>query len=54
VQRGETVTFLTAGGGGYGQPVKRDAAAVLRDVDLGYVSEEKARRYYPAALSRRI
>jgi N-methylhydantoinase B len=54
VQRGETVTFLTAGGGGYGQPATRDAAAVLRDVDLGYVSEEKARRYYPAALSRRI
>ena len=54
VQPGETVTFLTAGGGGYGQPAKRDAAAVLRDVNLGYVSEEKARRYYPAALSRRI
>ena len=54
VQPGETVTFLTAGGGGYGQPAKRDAVAVLRDVDLRYVSEEKARRYYPAALSLRI
>jgi N-methylhydantoinase B len=54
VQPGETVTFLTAGGGGYGQPAKRDATAVLRDMDLGYVSEEKARRYYPAAFSARI
>jgi N-methylhydantoinase B len=52
VKPGETVTFLTAGGGGYGEPAKRDATAVLRDVDLGYVSEEKARRDYPAAFSR--
>jgi N-methylhydantoinase B len=49
VKPGETVTFLTAGGGGYGQPAMRDAAAVMRDVDLGYVSVEKARRYYSAA-----
>jgi N-methylhydantoinase B len=49
VKPGETVTFLTAGGGGYGEPSKRDMAAVLRDVNLGYVSEEKARQYYPAA-----
>jgi N-methylhydantoinase B len=54
VKPGETVTFLTAGGGGYGQAAMRDAAAVERDVDLGYVSVEKARRYYPAACSLRI
>jgi N-methylhydantoinase B len=50
VKPGERVTFLTAGGGGYGEPEKRNPAAVKRDVDLGYVSEEKARRDYPAAL----
>jgi N-methylhydantoinase B len=53
VKPGETVTFLSAGGGGYGEPSKRDKAAVLRDVSLGYVSEEKARRYYPAAFRHR-
>src|SRR5438552_3035273 len=39
VRPGETVTFLTAGGGGYGAPSIRDAAAVRRDFVLGYVSK---------------
>jgi len=42
VRPGETVTILTAGGGGYGDPAKRDPAAVNRDVALGYISKEKA------------
>jgi N-methylhydantoinase B len=45
---GETVIFLTAGGGGYGSPSERDVAAVKRDVALGYISREKALRDYPA------
>jgi N-methylhydantoinase B len=49
VKPGETVTILTAGGGGYGEPAMRDRAAMLRDVQLGYVSVEKTRRSYPAA-----
>ncbi|MGB7947744.1 MAG: hydantoinase B/oxoprolinase family protein, partial [Candidatus Binatia bacterium] len=49
VHRGETVTFLTAGGGGYGKPSERASAALQRDVALGYVSEERAKRYYPGA-----
>ena len=48
VRPGETLTFLTAGGGGYGESGKRSATAVKRDVELGYVSEKKARRDYPA------
>ena len=48
VRPGETVTFLTAGGGGYGAPSIRDAAAVRRDVALGYVSREKAEKNYPS------
>ncbi|HTN69915.1 MAG TPA: hydantoinase B/oxoprolinase family protein [Methylomirabilota bacterium] len=39
VKPGETVTFLTAGGGGYGNSSERDAALVKRDVALGYVSK---------------
>jgi N-methylhydantoinase B len=53
VRPGETITFLTAGGGGYGEPEKRNAIAVNRDVNLGYVSEERARRDYPAVLLSR-
>jgi N-methylhydantoinase B len=48
VRPGETLTFLTAGGGGYGESGKRSATAVKHDVELGYVSEKKARRDYPA------
>ena len=50
VHPGETVTFFTAGGGGYGDPAERDVAAVKRDVELGYVSAECATRDYPAGL----
>jgi N-methylhydantoinase B len=50
VHPGETVTFLTAGGGGYGQPEKRAAVAIKRDIDLGYLSEARGRQDYPAAL----
>jgi N-methylhydantoinase B len=51
VKPGETVTFLTAGGGGYGNPAERDAALVNGDVALGYVSKEKAKENYPLAFT---
>lgn len=54
VKPGETVTFLTAGGGGYGPASQRDADAVRRDIVLGYVSEEKANRDYPLALRKNL
>jgi N-methylhydantoinase B len=44
VKPGEVVTFLTAGGGGYGPGSQRDANALKRDMALGYVSQEKAER----------
>ena len=49
VRPGETVTFLTAGGGGHGDPASRDVTAVKRDVALGYVSEERAKQDYVEA-----
>ena len=39
VRPGETVTFLTAGGGGYGPAAERDPEAAVRDTALGYVSD---------------
>ena len=50
VKPGETVTFLTAGGGGYGPPSQRDADAVRRDLGLGYISKERVDRDYPRVL----
>jgi len=50
VRPGETVTFLTAGGGGYGKPSERNSSAVERDVVLGYVSKERAKQHYKAAV----
>jgi N-methylhydantoinase B len=47
VRRGESVTFLTGGGGGYGDPSQRDPAAIERDIAFGYVSKERAREDYP-------
>jgi len=47
VHAGEIVTVFTAGGGGYGAPGKREAAAVRRDVALGYLSRHNAEKNYP-------
>ena len=41
-----TVSFRTPGGGGYGSPLERAPAAVLRDVVDGKVSVERARDVY--------
>ncbi len=46
VKPGESVTFLTAGGGGYGPASQRDAEALKRDMALGYVSKQKAKKDY--------
>ena len=42
--------MLTSGGGGYGDPLKRDADRVATDVRLGYISREAAWRDYGVAL----
>ena len=43
---GQRLTLDLPGGGGYGDPARRDRAAVARDVEAGYVSPEQARRVY--------
>lgn len=45
-QRGDRVTFLTAGGGGYGKPEDRDPDALDADLADGIVSTERAGRDY--------
>ncbi|MBM2618637.1 hydantoinase B/oxoprolinase family protein [Actinoplanes sp. LDG1-06] len=46
VRAGDRITLLTAGGGGHGDPDRRDPAAVRQDVQEGYVSPEAARKVY--------
>jgi N-methylhydantoinase B len=46
LQRGERVRLETPGGGGYGDPAKRDAKAIRRDIELGFVTLDAAQRDY--------
>jgi N-methylhydantoinase B len=46
VRAGDRLVFLTAGGGGWGDPLERDPHAVRLDVIRGFVSVEKARDSY--------
>jgi len=46
VAAGRRVTLRYAGGGGYGDPRTRDRAAVLADLENGYVSIDAARQVY--------
>ena len=49
VTRDGVVRLESPGGGGFGDPRQRDAALVARDVRLGYVSIDSARREYGVA-----
>ena len=43
---GDAIRAASPGGGGYGDPLTRDLAAVERDLNRGYVSREKAEQDY--------
>lgn len=46
VNKGDTLTIMTAGGGGYGNPFDRDVELVLHDVQSGLVDVDFARDSY--------
>jgi len=48
---GTEVLYMTAGGGGWGDPLEREPERVLRDVIEGYVSAEQARDLYGVVLT---
>ncbi|MGY6249494.1 hydantoinase B/oxoprolinase family protein [Bosea thiooxidans] len=50
LRKGDVLSMRTAGAGGFGDPEKRDPAAVLRDVRQELVSAKAAQRIYKVAL----
>lgn len=50
LQAGDTVSYRTCGGGGYGPPHRRDPQLVLADVRAGKVSPARARAVYGVAI----
>lgn len=51
LQQDDIVVMRNAGGGGYGDPLKRDVAAVLRDVGEGYISASRAHDRYGVVIT---
>ncbi len=51
LEPGDSVTIMTAGGGGFGHPFDRDAELVLHDVLTGLVSIESAKKDYGVVIS---
>ncbi len=51
---GDGVRCCTPGGGGFGDPIERDAAEVERDLNLGYISRATAERDYGAVIAQAI
>ncbi len=51
VKSGEIINVRLQNGGGYGDPIRRDPEAVLRDVRTGAVSPEVAERIYGVIVS---
>ena len=50
---GDTVSFQTPGGGGYGPPEERDPELVLRDVIGGKVNRDRATKHYGVVVDER-
>ena len=50
LEPGDHLIYRSNGGGGFGHPLERDPARVLADVELGWISEAKARDVYGIVL----
>lgn len=53
LDKGDTIHLVTATGGGYGDPAKRDEQAVLRDVKNGYITAEQAEKKFGVIVNDR-
>ncbi len=52
LNRGDELVYDSPGGGGYGDPMTRDAQAVRRDAERGYITLDEAAEVYGVALRR--
>ncbi|MEC7467461.1 MAG: hydantoinase B/oxoprolinase family protein, partial [SAR324 cluster bacterium] len=41
IKKGQKLRLETPGGGGYGNPEMRPEAAILKDRELGYITDQK-------------
>jgi N-methylhydantoinase B len=46
LEAGESYVLHSGGGGGFGPPAKRERNAVLRDLQMGYISWQEANEVY--------
>jgi N-methylhydantoinase B len=46
LEEGETIVSITCGGGGYGDPAERDRTRVIKDVEEGWITQERAQTVY--------
>ena len=46
LEKGDKITFLTGGGGGYGDPYKRKITKIKNDLKQGYLSKEYVIKNY--------
>lgn len=51
IEDGAKIEFAACGGGGYGDPLRRDPARVAATVNRGWLSREDAERVYKVALT---
>ncbi len=50
IGKGDIFRLMTAGGGGYGQPARRDLSAINSDIENGYVTRAAVRNDYGSAV----
>lgn len=53
LDKGDTIHLVTATGGGYGNPAKRDENAVLKDVKNGYITAKQAEEEFGVIVNDR-
>ena len=46
MESGDVIRVISAGGGGWGDPMKRDEKSVAMDVEFGYVTRAGAKKDY--------
>jgi N-methylhydantoinase B len=51
MKAGDRVEVMTPGGGGYGDPLKRDLEAVLNDYRMGYYTADEIRDRFAVAIA---